>query len=237
MNEFLNPKSMLTLGAAGAIVMLIANTLCSQFPELAFRWLAIALSFLIGLIVFSSVELKLGHRVALWAFNSLIIFSVGVGTSNIAANVQRQPAPPVASNHIENEWPDLSFFPRAYAGATFNAAENAQLEQIKSVLSQQAELISNIQSENEKLRATLEKEATSAKQNADEPSPPAPAENATTLAEEHQRAEQQAHETAKEIDRLTLERQTLNQQLDKAELQKTQEQPVRIQQKGFFRIW
>ncbi|AZE48201.1 hypothetical protein C4K04_2528 [Pseudomonas chlororaphis] len=83
----------------------------------------------------------------------------------------------------------------------------------------------------------MEKEAASAKQNAEEPSPPAPAENSTTLAEEHQRAEQQAHETAKEIDRLTLERQTLNQQLDKAELQKTQEQPVRIQQKGFFRIW
>ncbi|QQZ44170.1 hypothetical protein IF690_11755 [Pseudomonas sp. SK3(2021)] len=235
MNEFLNPKSMLTPGAAGAIVMLIANTLCSQFPELAFRWMAISLSFLVGLIVFWSAELKLGHRAAFWAVNSLIIFSVGVGTSNIAANVQRPAAPPTASSQIDNQGPDLSFFPKAYAGAAFTSAENAQLERIKSVLSQQAELISNIQSENKKLRATLEKEAALANQNTDQP-PPLPAENAATLAEEQQRAEQQARETQAKIEQLKHEQRILNEQLDKAEASKTLRDPLR-QQRSFFKVW
>lgn len=87
MNEFLNPKSMATPGAAGALMMLLANAISSAFPEVAFRYAALSLSFLIGSVVFAAVGLKLWERGAYWCINSLIIFSMGVGTSNIAANV------------------------------------------------------------------------------------------------------------------------------------------------------
>jgi hypothetical protein len=87
MNEFLNPKSMATPGAAGALMMLLANAISSAFPEVAFRYAALSLSFLIGSVVFAAVGLKRWERGAYWCINSLIIFSMGVGTSNIAANV------------------------------------------------------------------------------------------------------------------------------------------------------
>ncbi len=48
MNEFLNPKSMTTPGAAGALMMLLANTFCAVFSEVAFRYAALSLSFLMG---------------------------------------------------------------------------------------------------------------------------------------------------------------------------------------------
>lgn len=91
MNEFLNPKSMTTPGAAGALMMLLANTFCAVFPEVAFRYAALSLSFLIGSVLFATVGMRLWERGAYWCINSLIIFSMGVGTSNIAANVATSP--------------------------------------------------------------------------------------------------------------------------------------------------
>jgi hypothetical protein len=44
MNEFLNPKSMSTPGAAGALMMLIANALCTHFPGFPFRYAQLALT-------------------------------------------------------------------------------------------------------------------------------------------------------------------------------------------------
>jgi len=48
MNDFFNPKSMTTPGMAGGLVMMLANALCYQFPELTPRWVGLALSFVIG---------------------------------------------------------------------------------------------------------------------------------------------------------------------------------------------
>lgn len=87
MNEFLNPKSMSTPGAAGALVMLITNTLCYNFPEFSGRYIALALSFVVGAVVFQASVMKKWVRSVFWVVNSLIIFSVGFGTSHIAANV------------------------------------------------------------------------------------------------------------------------------------------------------
>lgn len=87
MSEFFNPKSMSTPGAAGALMMLIANALCNNFPEFPFRYVALILSFAIGAIVFSATTMKIWERGIYWVVNSLIIFSMGVGASNIAANV------------------------------------------------------------------------------------------------------------------------------------------------------
>lgn len=99
MNDFLNPKSMLTPGAAGALMMLIANTLCSTFPELGFRYVALGMSFLIGAFAIASVtDLSRLSRGGFWVMNSLVIFCVGVGTSNIARNVE------IAKKENQSAW-------------------------------------------------------------------------------------------------------------------------------------
>lgn len=92
MNEFLNPKSMATPGAAGALMMLIANAVCNNFPEFPFRYVALGLSFVIGAVVFSASTMKIWERGIYWVVNSLIIFSMGVGATNIAANVAAKQA-------------------------------------------------------------------------------------------------------------------------------------------------
>lgn len=92
MNEFLNPKSMATPGAAGALMMLIANALCNNFPEFPFRYVALILSFAIGTVVFSATKMRAWERCIYWVVNSLIIFSMGVGATNIAANVAAKQA-------------------------------------------------------------------------------------------------------------------------------------------------
>lgn len=79
-DEFLNPKSMLTPGIAGSIVMLITQALSNSF-EWPLAMTAIILSFLVGLLVFIAVSIPLWQRIVFYLLNSLIIFSVAVGTS------------------------------------------------------------------------------------------------------------------------------------------------------------
>lgn len=101
MNEFLNPKSMLTPGAAGSMVMLITNALCASFAFGKPQWLALLLSFVFGAFVLSSVSLKKALKLGLWFINSLIIFSVSVGTAKFAAeraeNVSASTSVPTAT--------------------------------------------------------------------------------------------------------------------------------------------
>lgn len=87
MNDFLNPKSMLTPGAAGALVMFLSNAVCQAFPEIAFRYVALGLSLLVGGIVFTATTMEIVSRICYWVLNSLIIFAMGVGSSNIGANL------------------------------------------------------------------------------------------------------------------------------------------------------
>ena len=162
MNEFLNPKSMTTPGVAGAMVMFVANSICFQFPEIEFRWAVIALSFLAGAIVFSAKDLRFSHRVVFLVLNSLIIFSVGVGTSNIAAKVQNStPENQLISN---NTFFDL-LIPSANAQepSIQNRPEAVpktieyQLAIIIQRLESQAKLILELKNENEKLKFDLAK--------------------------------------------------------------------------------
>jgi hypothetical protein len=75
MNDFLNPKSMMTPGAAGALVMFLSNAVCFQFPDIAPRWVALLLSFVLGALVVTAVRLKPFPRLGFCLVNSLIIFS------------------------------------------------------------------------------------------------------------------------------------------------------------------
>ena len=80
MRQFLNSKSMLTPGIAGAVTMLITNALALQF-DLPGKWIALVLSFVLGMLVFSDRTSVFWLRGLLYVLNSLIIFSMATGTN------------------------------------------------------------------------------------------------------------------------------------------------------------
>jgi len=88
MDQFLNSKSMITPGLAGGVVTLIAATLSSQFG-LPAKWIALAASLLVALLIFfaDQVDTVLARLVIL-ILNTLIIFSVAVGTNVTAKAVK-----------------------------------------------------------------------------------------------------------------------------------------------------
>ena len=78
--EFLQPKAMLTPGIAGGVTMLIANALWVAF-SLPPRWTSLVLSFVLGLLVFVATRAPLWQRLVYYLLNSLIIFAVSIGTN------------------------------------------------------------------------------------------------------------------------------------------------------------
>ena len=93
MKDFLNSKSILTPGVAGAITMLITATLSSQF-NLPAKWTCLTVSGLLGLsIALADQTLTRSARVIFFVLNSLIIFSVAVGanTAGTAAAHSKEP--------------------------------------------------------------------------------------------------------------------------------------------------
>ncbi len=89
--EFLQPKSMLTPGIAGGVTMLIANALWVAF-SLPPRWTSLVLSFLLGLLVFVATRVPLWQRAVYYLLNSLIIFSVSIGTNYVGMGLTHHPA-------------------------------------------------------------------------------------------------------------------------------------------------
>lgn len=91
MNQFLNSKSMVTPGVAGGVVTLIAATLSTQF-DLPAKWIALGASLLIALLIFFADQVEtLLARVIILVLNTMIIFSVAVGTNVTGKAVQAAP--------------------------------------------------------------------------------------------------------------------------------------------------
>ena len=96
--DFINPKSMPTPAAAGAIVALIAGALFKTFG-LSVAFVTIILSLIVGMIVFHSREFKMSQwswitKSAVYIINSLIIFAMATGTTAVVAAdsiVQKRP--------------------------------------------------------------------------------------------------------------------------------------------------
>jgi len=167
MNDFLNPKSMLTPGVAGALMMFLVNGLAFQFPELSLRYLALFMSFLIGSVVWFS-DLKgrapMVQKCVYWVLNSLVIFVVGFGTSNLAADVTSETPPGQPSHTMQLLAPTSAFAePTEPATATGTATSEAQLRAMSERLVQERE-------ENERLKRELE-----ASRRRTPPPPPKPA--------------------------------------------------------------
>lgn len=129
MNDFLNPKSMVTPGAAGAVLMFLVNGICFSFPELAPRYVALGLSFVIGLVSFAAADLKPVLRGTLWVLNSLIIFTMGMGAAKVAstasASQQTAAVPPALAMVLDLVAPAVQAQDVAAAAAPPPAADPA----------------------------------------------------------------------------------------------------------------
>ena len=86
LDEFLNPKSMLTPGLAGGVVMLISGTLWKSFG-MPTDITSLGLSFLLGILVFSTGNAILIHKCIYYFINSLIIFCVATGAGVTGAGI------------------------------------------------------------------------------------------------------------------------------------------------------
>jgi hypothetical protein len=111
--EFLNPKSMLTPGVAGAMAMLIANTIGLQF-RLIEPWpavVALIVSFLVGLLVMATGAMPYWQRLIYYVLNSLVIFTVAVGSNTVG-----QTRGSSQSEHKEASYTEQLVAPLASAG-------------------------------------------------------------------------------------------------------------------------
>jgi hypothetical protein len=93
LGDFLNPKSMITPGAAGGVTMAITNALCIQFPGLPGNWTALVLSFLFGGAVVFAWTTTLLPRLIYLIINSLIIFMVSAGSNTVGRGSDDKPRP------------------------------------------------------------------------------------------------------------------------------------------------
>lgn len=82
MQDFLNPRSMVTPGAAGGIVMLVANTFWVTFG-IAQEWTAFAISAVISVLIVAKYAAPLWERGCYFLLNALIIFCMATGAATV----------------------------------------------------------------------------------------------------------------------------------------------------------
>lgn len=89
MQEFLNPKSMITPGVAGGLVMLLANGLIFQFEigKPMIPWTFLILSYLVGLFLLRDFKVKAMEKIVLYLLNSMIIFCMATGSNAVGNKV------------------------------------------------------------------------------------------------------------------------------------------------------
>lgn len=91
MDEFLNPRSMLTPGLAGGMVMMVTNALYKQFDALPQvlppPCMAISLSLVLGLLGIYAGVAPPWKKLVYYVLNSLVIFSVAAGFNTVGGAV------------------------------------------------------------------------------------------------------------------------------------------------------
>lgn len=97
--DFFNPQSMLTPGLAGAMTMTITNTIATQF-QLGIPWpaaMALTLSCLFGLLAMKCEGMQLWRKLIYFALNSLVIFTMAVGSNTLGGSLAAQGPQAVAA--------------------------------------------------------------------------------------------------------------------------------------------
>lgn len=134
MQDFLNPKSMMTPAAAAATMMFIVNGLGVAFPELSLRLVALVVSFLIGSIVFMSKSPAVSAvwaKGVYWVLNSLIIFAFGFASNNYVAEAHAQSQAQTVSQAERARITDW-LVPAAYADEQAPAAKSSKQRSAKA---------------------------------------------------------------------------------------------------------
>lgn len=90
LESFLQPNSMITPGVAGGMVTLIANTAWMQF-DLPAKWVALLVSACFGFLVLKGLSASLYTRGIYFLLNTLIIFSMAMGTNTAAVQIATSP--------------------------------------------------------------------------------------------------------------------------------------------------
>ena len=95
-SDFLSPTGSLTPAVAGAIVLLIANTLGAVFG-LPRALTALVLSAIIGALIVAKFQATFLARLGYWIVNSLTIFAVALGANGTVSTL-------TASNSFLAPW-------------------------------------------------------------------------------------------------------------------------------------
>jgi hypothetical protein len=106
LDQFLQPQSMVTPGALGAIAMMGTNAIAGNFAYMSLPFTALLLSGLFGLAALVK-STSIPEKVLYYVLNTIIIFSVATGSNKIGQQVQQ---------HLTLLSPSLT----AYAASSFD---------------------------------------------------------------------------------------------------------------------
>ena len=87
LDQFLQPQSMVTPGALGAIAMMGTNAIAGNFPYMSLPFTAFLLSGLFGLAAIVK-STSLSERILYYVLNTIVIFSVATGSNKIGQQIQ-----------------------------------------------------------------------------------------------------------------------------------------------------
>lgn len=144
LDEFLNPKSMLTPGICGGLTTLITGVLTQQFGLLP-NYTGLATSFLFGLlVVFGTTSVIPAWQKCIYlCLNSLVIFSVAMGANQAGLRVaesQPRPKPPPNTSSASlptpffSNWLDGTASKRAQLVAQVGNVDDANAKKALHVL-------------------------------------------------------------------------------------------------------
>jgi hypothetical protein len=88
LDQFLQPQSMVTPGALGALAMLGTNTLAGNFSYVSYPFIALILSCLFGFAALVK-STSIFEKILYYLLNSIIIFSVAAGSNKLGQQVQQ----------------------------------------------------------------------------------------------------------------------------------------------------
>jgi len=89
LDQFLQPQSMVTPGALGAITMMGTNAIAGNFAHMSLAFTALLLSGLFGLAAIVK-SASIPEKIFYYILNTIIIFSVATGSNKIGLQLQQR---------------------------------------------------------------------------------------------------------------------------------------------------
>lgn len=140
--DFLDPNSMLTMGIAGSITVMIANALWLNFG-IPPKFLALVLCLLLGLVFLAELTAPLWQKSIYYIINGLIIFSVSGGSNVVGISTNQTTQVDRQQVYIVPDVPILSDFFINNTKAINDVSKQKKLSHKKrnSILSNQSRVV------------------------------------------------------------------------------------------------